>query len=153
MLSCRRDLLRIVLVEREQFQSRRFDLCVDLIGLHVGQVAGFLGEDGQTGRRHVRKAAAHVDAHFHDITIEHADNAVLQRRHERRVVCQHAELAFRARSDHVIDGAREKLPGGRDEREVQLFSHLSVSLDPGAYEASAIILAALAFASSILPTM
>ena len=57
------------------------------------------------------KTAANEQAHCRLAIVFDADDAILQRCHERRVIYQNAELTVCAGCNHVIDFTREKFPG------------------------------------------
>ena len=72
------------------------------------------------------------------------DEAFAQGGHERRMAGQNPEGAFRTGRIDLVDVARKQFALGRHQRESELFGH---------DQASAAILAALALASSMVPTL
>ena len=113
LLQC--ELGAVALIQRLDFQKRLVELLLDILDFQLVQHAGFFRQNGQAFGRHIGKTTTHKDAHLDSVAFQNTNNTILERGHERSMVCKHAELTFRAGGNHVIHLAGEKFSGGRYE--------------------------------------
>ena len=91
---------------------------VERIGRHR-----LVGQDGAALRRHLGDAADDKDALADRAALIDVDCAGPNRRDQRRMPRQHAEISFGARHDDHLDLSRQDQPLGRHQLELHQIRH------------------------------
>ena len=109
-------------------QARQIALGGLQFGFDHGTVEGIrrhrlVGQDGAALRRHLGDAANDKDALGDGAALIDVDRPGPDRRDQRRMPRQHAEISFGARHDNHLDLGRQDQPFRRDQLELDEIGH------------------------------
>ena len=92
----------------------------ELLGRHLLERHRLVGQHRAALRRHLGEAADDEEALLDLVALEHFEHARTDRRDQRRMAGQDAEVAFAARHDDHVGLGRENLALGHDQPEGDL---------------------------------